>query len=761
MTVSAQSPISKKLQIADRRIASSTFCLGTFVVSIFVSAFLLFSIQPMFTKMVLPQLGGTPAVWSVAMVFFQGLLLLGYGYAHLISTYLPPKVAVVLHMALMALAAVALPISIAAGAGRPPVDGEAFWLLSVFAVSVGLPFFAVSTNGPLLQAWFARTGHPHAAEPYFLYGASNLGSFLALLLYPVGIEPFLSLKQQAFAWSIGYGLLICVIGCCGLFIWNARHVSIGIKAEPTAPLGAKQKLEWIALAFVPSALLVAVTAHISTDIATAPLLWVAPLALFLLTFVCVFRNRPLIPHRAVLVLYPICVVGLLIVEIFYRVSLSGLLIANLLMLFCAALVCHGELYEKRPPFAQLTQFYFYISLGGVLGGIFTGLIAPNIFSTVAEYPILIVASFLCMPYRGSIMSLRSRLQNAIFFVLAAALAYLIARHFMATQSPADNIYVMSIVVVAAVSVIWLERSKPERAAIAVGLVFACLASVGANESNLSVRSFFGVKKVLVTENAQFRILSHGSTNHGGIRIAEKDGSPLPARPRPSTYYTEGSPIRDAISAARGVAGGELPSVAIAGLGIGTIACFQEGAEKWNFFEIDSQIVELATDARLFRYMRDCAPTARIVVGDARLTIAEERGVFDVIQLDAFSSDAIPVHLLTQEAVETYLTKLSARGMLIFHISNRYMDLEPFVVAIADKLGLQTLSRAQRSNELSEAQIRDGAVGSTVIVAAPRKENFGKLLEQNNWTAPAHDPDVKPWTDDYSNILAAIWRAYRH
>src|SRR6185295_17388185 len=348
-----------------------------FGAAIFVSAALLFVVQPMFAKMVLPRFGGAPSVWSVAIVFFQAALLCGYAYAHALTRHASPRAAVLLHLAVMVAAALALPLAIAPGWGRPPGAGEAIWLLGLFTVSIGLPFFALSANAPLLQAWFARTEHPLAKDPYFLYAASNVGSFLALLSYPVLLEPLVRLGDQTRLWSIGFYALIALIAGCGALLWRSPVLApadLGADtAEAAPPPSWRDAAIWVALAAVPSALLIAVTAHISTDVAAVPLLWVAPLALYLLTFVIVFARWPLIPHWLVVEAQPAFVIALVATILFEPVkNIVGQIAIHVAVFFVCALMCHGELARRRPAPSHLTAFYLWIAAGGMIGGIAAG-----------------------------------------------------------------------------------------------------------------------------------------------------------------------------------------------------------------------------------------------------------------------------------------------------------------------------------------------------------------------------------------------------
>src|ERR1700759_4071211 len=405
--------------------ARNRLVLATYTAAIFVSALLLFSVQPLFTRMVLPRLGGSPAVWAVAMVFFQSLLLAGYAYAHLLRQIKNRPVPVPVHLVLLVIALLTLPLSIAGGFGEPPTSGYAFWLLALFVVSIGLPFFALAANNPMLQAWFVRTGHPAGPDPYFLYASSNIGSFLALLSYPVLLEPMFTLRTQNLIWTAGYGLLIVLIASCGaLLLRSPALAAADLEVEETsAPAPAwLQRARWICLAAVPSGLLVAVTAHISTDVAAAPLLWVLPLSLYLLTWVLVFQSRPLIPHSWVLLLQPLAIAGVVLLpavggEQNLLLTLGG----HQLCFFVIAMACHGELARTRPPAKYLTGFYVALSFGGMIGGLFAGLIAPNVFSWVAEYPILIVLPALCRPPANERLPWLSRLAWPLVVIVALAL----------------------------------------------------------------------------------------------------------------------------------------------------------------------------------------------------------------------------------------------------------------------------------------------------------------------------------------------------
>ncbi|WP_019906601.1 fused MFS/spermidine synthase [Methylobacterium sp. 77] len=727
--------------------------LALFVATIFLSALLLFGVQPMFTKMVLPVLGGSPSVWSVAMVFFQALLLAGYAYAHALARYLPLRIAAPLHLAVMGCALAALPIELAAGWGKPPADGEAFWLLGLFLVSVGLPFFALSANGPLLQAWFSRSTHPHARDPYFLYGASNIGSFAALIAYPLAIEPLLPLRDQSRLWMLGFAALAGLIAlCAAAAARNAAPRSRIVAGGTVASLSARdvwrQRIGWIALSLVPSGLLVSVTAHISTDVAAAPLLWVAPLALFLLTFVLAFRER-MVPSQTVLAGLQVVGSSLALLPMAGALPLGLGLTLHLGLFFVNAMICHGALYRHRPDAERLTEFYLCLSVGGVLGGIFCGLLAPQIFSTVLEYPILLVAALFCRP-DFSLTSPAFWRENTRSLATLAGLIGL-ALLINLTILPRSWLIVSALCLMGAMIAFW---RKPQNVALlAMGLALFTATVSGALTSGASVRSFFGVHKLALSADGHFRTLSHGTTLHGAMRIANDDGTPFTGRPEPVTYYTRDGGMGRAIEAVRSRRGGHLDTVAVVGLGAGSLACHAGHAEDWTFLEIDPEVVRIARDPSLFRFLAACAPDARIVLGDARLTLTDEPGGKSLIVVDAFSSDSIPSHLMTREALALYTSKLAPGGALVVHISNRHLELRHILARAAAEQGLVTFVRdGRRFDRIDEQRFHQ----ASIVVAMARDEtDLGTLARSGEWTRIEPDMSRRPWSDDFSNIVEAM------
>jgi hypothetical protein len=734
-----------------------TLVLAIFIAAVFVSALLLFAVQPMFTRMVLPRLGGSPSVWSVAMVFFQTMLLAGYAYAHVLMRTVRPPIAVAIHIALLVAAGLTLPLSIAQGWGDPPGTSAALWLIGLFAVSIGLPFFALAANNPLLQAWFVRTGHPAGKDPYFLYAASNVGSFLALLSYPFVLEPALSLREHIRLWGGGFWLLFALIAACGFLLLRSPAAAATERVDgPASAAPAWRTLgRWAFLAAVPSGLLVAVTAYISTDIAAAPLLWVIPLSLYLLTFVLVFQPRPLVPHRWMLLAQPFAIAGIVALLPFSDTDYLLLdLGAHLLAFFIIAMASHGELARQRPAPDHLTTFYLAISAGGMVGGLFAGLIAPVVFSWVAEYPILLVLAVFCRP----IAVPRWGIWDRVFWAAAVAIALAVLTPGIGFRwIPQGNFTtaVQIAIVVAALASVLLMR-RPFKAAFAVALALTMLRLYPGDEARTqTVRSFFGVHKIYDTPNEQYRVLMNGTTIHGAQRLADHNGKPITGRPEPLTYYHAKSAMAQVIRAVRARKGAI--RVAVIGLGSGSLACYVEPGDAWTFFEIDPSIVTIARDRPRFTFVRACAPDVPIVMGDARLTLARERDhQYDLIIVDAYSSDAIPIHLATSEAMAIYKSKIAPDGIVTLHLSNRNLALDDVAVGIAAANGMKTWIY----DDSAEEDNTDAYIySSDVAISANKADDLGELAVSKNWKLAAPDPSQRPWTVDYSNIVRALIKKF--
>ena len=734
--------------------------LLVYTASIFVSALLLFSVQPLFTKMVLPRLGGSPAVWSVAMVFFQSLLLAGYVYAHLLMRIKSRLIPIVVHVVLLIIAFSTLPLAIAAGFGEPPTSGYAIWLLGLFLASIGLPFFALAANNPLLQAWFVRTGHPDGADPYFLYASSNIGSFLALLSYPLVAEPIFTLRTQNLIWTGGYGLLIVLIAACGFLLWRAPALpaaTLSMESDAPAPSWIL-RARWIFLAAVPSGLLIAVTAHISTDVAAAPLLWVLPLSLYLLTWVLVFQSRPLLPHKWVLMAQPAAIAGIIVLlAIGGEQNLLLTLGGHQVCFFVIAMACHGELARTRPPAKYLTGFYVALSFGGMIGGLFAGLIAPNIFSWVAEYPILVVLAALCRPPSSERWPFWSRPFWPLLVVLAVALIVPSqGRDSLFDWFEENRVYLAGgVAVFGMLLALGLNASRLKLAAVAA-LALVLVRVYPSDEGRVdTVRSFFGVHKIVTTPHGQYHVLLHGTTIHGAEKFRNDDGTPIQGRPEPISYYHKDGGIGQAVTAIRARKGAPLRVAAI-GLGSGTLTCVGLPGETWKFFEIDQSMVDTARDPKYFTYVQNCQPDLKPVIGDARLTFAREPdGVYDLIIVDAYSSDAIPIHLATKEAMAIYKDKLAPQGVVLMHVSNRHLELASVVVGIADANGM-------KSWVYNEDSGRDGEYifATNVVVSARDAADIGKLASSDKWEETDPNAGQRVWTDDYCNVLGAVYRRLR-
>jgi hypothetical protein len=694
------------------------------------------------------------------MVFFQSLLLAGYVYAHLLMRIKSRVIPIVVHLVLLLVAFAALPLAITARWGEPPTSGYALWLLGLFVASIGLPFFALAANNPLLQAWFVRTGHPDGADPYFLYASSNIGSFLALLSYPLLLEPIFTLRMQNLIWTGGYGLLIVLIASCGLLLWRSPALPAAmLAAESDAPAPSwATRLRWIFLAAVPSGLLIAVTAHISTDVAAAPLLWVLPLSLYLLTWVLVFQSRPLLPHKWVLLAQPAAIAGIIVLlAIGGEQNLLLTLGGHQLCFFVIAMACHGELARTRPPAKYLTGFYVALSFGGMIGGLFAGLIAPNVFSWVAEYPILVVLAALCRPPGDERWPRWSRWFWPLLVVLAVAL-------IVPSQGKGEvfdwfedqRVYLAGgVAVLGMLLALGLNAARFKLAALAA-LALVLVRLYPSDDGRVeTVRSFFGVHKIVTTRNSQYHVLMHGTTIHGAEKFRNDDGTPIQGPPEPITYYHKDGGIGRAVSAIRERKGAPL-RVAVIGLGSGTLTCAAAPGESWKFFEIDQSMVDTARDPKYFSYIQNCQPDLKPVIGDARLTFAREPdGVYDLIIVDAYSSDAIPIHLATKEAMAIYKDKLNPQGAVLMHVSNRHLELASVVVGIADANDL-------KSWVYNEDSGRDGEyIFSTNVVVSAREEgNVGKLASSEQWDETDAKADQRVWTDDYCNVLGAVYRRLR-
>jgi hypothetical protein len=722
-----------------------------FAAALFVSSTQLFLIQPMVAKSVLPLLGGTPAVWNTCMVFFQCALLAGYLYAHVGARWLGVRRQALLHVVILVASIAALPGLLAPAAAPPATASPAWWLLRLLVVSVGVPFFVVSTTAPMLQRWFSTTGHRSAGDPYFLYAASNAGSLVALVGYPVLVEPTLRLGEQARLWIGGYGVLgLLTATCAAIVCWAPSARAVGLPAQSVGAAAAepawRDRGRWIALAFAPSSLLLGVTTFITTDIAAVPLLWVAPLAIYLLTFVLVFASRAIVPHALVVRLLPIFVLPVTLLLALSTQLPPGLhLGVHLGTFFVAAMACHGELARSRPAADHLTAFYLCMSIGGALGGLFNALVAPVVFTGVVEYPLALAAACLLgMPNRSGWTVGRLWRDGAIALAIGAGMsALLFATHRGALPAAVG----VALVFLAPTLVLFRFRGQPVRFALGVAvLVLASGAYMDAHHRVvLRDRSFFGVHRITKDPAGERHLFVHGGTLHGVQYVdRERRGEPL-------TYFHRGSPIGQVLSSERA---GRFQQVGVVGLGIGVLAAYGRSGQEWVFYEIDPAVERIARDDRYFTYLADSRAAVRVVLGDARLSLAAEpAGRFDLLVLDAFSSDAIPAHLVTREAFQLYFERLAPGGLVAFHISNRYLDLEPVLGSLAAAAG--HVSLAQLDLATAAADLAAYKKRSHWVLIARTKDDLTPFTGDGRWRYTRRHAPGAIWTDDFSNVLSVI------
>jgi spermidine synthase len=742
MTNTAQLELNPAEPLAPRR-RSSALIGFTFTAAVFLSAALLFVVEPMFGKMVLPLLGGSPAVWTTCMVFFQGALLLGYLYAHLGPRWLGVRWHAVLHIGLLTICLLVLPVQVAEASGALRLENPTLYLLWVLCLSLGAPFVLLSSTGPLLQVWFARSTHPEASSPYFLYAASNAGSLLALLSYPFLIEPSVSLGGQSRLWSVGYLVLIALVAVSAAY--QKKQTTPTRLAENQIPLPRIQPstmVRWVLLAFVPSSFFLALTTYVTTDVASVPLLWIVPLVLYLLSFTIVFGRRTF-PWTKLLRWQAIGLIVLAVID-FWGASNSApwLLPLHLGVFFLTALVCHGELATTRPPASRLTEFYLCLAVGGVLGGVFNAVVAPVVFDSVLEYPLTLLLACAMRPRAAE--PTRRPLMWDLTLILSASAVLVLARVGL-EERPA---VALAIVASGLLAVICLRLSRdPRRFALAIGgVVLAGIVDNSAVEGVLlKERNFFGVREVRKDTEKQMHLLMHGTTKHGA------QSTEFARRREPTSYYYRGGPLGDVFTSLAPVPDRK---VAIIGLGAGGMTAYAKAGEQWTFYEIDPDIARVARDTHYFTYLEDTPASVDVVLGDGRLAMAEAPSHhFDLVIVDAFSSDAIPVHLLTLEAFSLYLSKLSEKGVLLLHLSNRYLDLEPVVGRLMQPTKLSGLIRVNTG--IPQEVTKSGGDPSIWAVLAQDTSSLNRLEQTRRWRPLRVQEGVGLWTDDFSNIFTVF------
>ncbi len=728
-----------------------------FICTLFISALLMFVLQPLFGKLLLPSLGGSPSVWNTCMLFYQGLLFLGYLYAHYCSRQ-PQRYQFYIHSALLLISLIALPVALPQDSLPPTEANPTLWLLGTLLFAIGLPFFVVSTTAPLMQKWFANLSHTDSHDPYFLYAASNTGSLLALLSYPFVIEPSLGLAQQTKFWSIGYILLLVLIISCIVLVWRTNHQSVtnDQKEIDHEPINLLRKLRWLVLAFVPSSLLLGLTTFISTDVASVPLLWVVPLSIYLLSFVIVFSrgghviHQPAVQLQAIVLLPFIAYSFLNPAVLPYWLDLS----LHLLAFFLACMVCHGELAKDRPHTEFLTTYYLVMSFAGMLGGLFNTFIAPFIFNGVYEYPIMIVLALLLRPKQEAIEN-KTKYALVLDYLLPLILLIMGLILFSSKETLTAHIDEIGTALILLVGLCYAFRDRPIRLGLftATILLFTQILHQAFSNNLYKERTFFGVSSVrestLINEQGQperYHELFHGTTKHGAQRLSNE------LQRTPLTYYSQPGPIGQLFSEFDKQ--NENWHVGIIGLGAGALSCYSKSEQTWTAFEIDPTVVEIARNPDYFTYISRCNPDLKIVMGDARLSLQQEQyQQYDLLIVDAFSSDAIPTHLLTEEAFELYFSKLKPEGLLAFHITNRHLTLKKVFADHAKQMNVAMLIQEFKPKEDIPL-----VVATDWIVAAQKERllNPLKTSRLGYWEQLPLYFNAKTWTDDNTNIIS-VWK----
>ena len=722
---------------------SERYARPLFLVTIITGSFLLFLTQPMIARMALPRIGGAPSVWNSAMLVYQLLLLAGYSYAHGLS-YLRPRFQVGIHIALLALAALWLPIGLS-DASPPPDFEPAFWVPWFLISSIGMLFFIVSAQAPLMQRWYAL--ETSRGDPYPLYAASNLGSFAGLISYPLLVEPLMTLQQQSLLWTAIYALLVLLVALCALTV-PARAVEA--LPEESAPAPTKrQMLHWVALAAVPSGLMLSTTTHLTTDIVAMPLLWALPLGLYLLSFVIAFAHRRT-PAEMITTIAPLVILvagGLAFSTGTQNPFFSATL--GLLLLFVVAVALHAEMFRLRPAVGHLTRFYLAMSFGGMLGGLFCAIVAPLLFDWAYEHPLLVLAAAVLVP-QYALVPWPERWAKLLYIAVPLAAFILSFAAERGLLGFSQRTAMIASIAVSLLALACLGRRWAFAAALAALMLsyggWSILERTGTGDRT---RSYFGVYEVSERYDGSARVLTHGTTLHG-IQNLEAGLETMP-----TSYYARRSGVGIALTNA-GALYGANPRVGVVGLGTGTLSCYFQPGMRWTFFEIDPAMVKVARTR--FSFLSQCAPQARIVLGDARLSIRNmPANSLDILALDAFSSDSVPMHLLTREALADYGRVLQRDGIVLYHVSNRYLDLRPVVADLAEQGGWASAMLEyvpEEEEELANATI------SVWIALSRNPAAINRLVELSgpdaeHWTVLETQPGFSGWSDDHASILPIL------
>lgn len=733
------------------------YLLVLFLFALFLSALLLFSVQPLFAKMALPFYGGSAGVWSTCLVFFQLVLMAGYFYADRL-TRLRFSRQFLIHAVCLLASLAFLPLKIPANGIPAEASYPVFSLLKLLFLKVGLPFFVLAATAPLLQVWFSSSWHPSAKDPYFLYVASNSGSLAALLGYLVVIEPHLTLEEQSRFWAWGFVVWILLLLGCAFASSSQKRVKrdVAFVADQEEKISLTRKWRWLALSFVPSSLMLGVTTFLGTNLSSVPLLWIIPLALYLLSFILMFVKRPLFSSRAAARTFPFFLIPLIMFMAMKMIRpLGPIFFLHLAAFFIAALFCHGELAKDRPLARDLTLFYLLISAGGALGGLFNVLAAPFLFRDAAEYPLALVLACMLRPDRKGETKKPGISRNDFLFPLLIAVSVL-GLFVIDRLLPADTFFfkisgytdIRKKVLLCAIPALmcFIPRNRSLRFGLCVGAFFYVHALLAGNF--LTERSFFGVHKIVREGDTGLRALVHGQTMHG---IQD----PL-RRKEPLSYYHPTGPAGEIVGAfqKRGPGG----RVAVIGLGIGSLAAYGRSGEHWHFYEIDPAVKKIATNPSQFTFIADSAAEIEIFLADGRLGLRQTNDrSYDLIVVDAFSSDSVPVHLLTREALDLYFSKLSEGGLIAFHTSNLFLNIDRVLSSLAKLEG--HACKIRRDFHIEKSLDTRGKKASVWMVLSRREEDLRSIDEAVRWGSCTYFSKSTSWTDDYSNILSVVrWRS---
>ena len=724
-----------------------------FAATLFLSSFLMFTVEPMVARQMLPVLGGVPMVWNGCVVFFQAVLLVGYGGAHVLTRVVVAPARLLAYAALAVLPLMFVRLGVDAASTARATDAPLSWLLVALLTSVGPPFLVLAIGASVLQATFSATRHESARDPYFLYAASNAGSLTALVVYPALVEPLIGLSRQARVWTVGYAVFVALVLLCAVaarFTWRGSAVAapgdggVDAAAEGADAVGWMRRARWCLLAAVPSSLMLGVTTALTTDVAPVPLLWVVPLAIYLLTFVVAFstwgaRATGLADRWLPAVLLAVSAAMLLGA----RPPFLGALLLHVVPFFAVATLCHGLLAADRPAPRHLTEFYFWLALGGMAGGIVNTLLAPIVFSRVLEYPLALAAAAVL---RAHAASRKPRSWGWLDVALpTAAVSIAGALVFGAWLSTPPGLFVAVALCIAGA---WVRRQQTATLAAVAGVFL--LASPWTSQSHdppvHAERTFYGAYRVGLPSEGGYRTLKMGTTVHGMQSIAAG------RQDEPLTYYHRTGPFGRMVATVPQLR--QPGDVAVVGLGIGTLSAYAAPGQRWTFFEIDPAVERIARDERYFTFLKACGDRCRVVLGDARLSLAARTDTrYQLIALDAFSSDAIPLHLLTQEAMALYASRLAPHGMLAFHVSNRHLDLVPIVGRLAANANLTVLVREDRP--LPGQPWAADKAQSTWVMAARSPADFGGLPGEPGWALPLVTGATPLWTDDFSNVIDVL------